>query len=174
MKLKYLKLLGTILAFFFCFPLHFLYSKIPCFITSIISPVNESIWEHMKILFGSIILSGIIQKIIVKLNNLPYKNICISNFICAALSIIIFLILYIPVYIALGEILFITILIMLLTIIIVEIISIYIIKYVQDLKMENLAIILVIATYILFGILTYNPIKVELFKDQVKMSYGIK
>ena len=56
MKLKNLKLLGVILAFLFCFPLHFLYDKVPSFITSIISPVNESIWEHMKILFGSIIL----------------------------------------------------------------------------------------------------------------------
>ena len=40
--------------------------------------------------------------------------------------------------------------------------------------MENLAIIFVIITYILFGILTYNPIKMELFKDPVKMDYGIK
>ena len=174
MKLKNLKLLGVILAFLFCFPLHFLYDKMPCFITSIISPVNESIWEHMKILFGSIILSGVIQKVIVKVSKLPYKNICISNFICAVLSIIIFLILYIPIYITLGEILPLTIFIMLIAIIIVQIISIYIVKYVKDLKMENLAIIFVIITYILFGILTYNPIKIELFKDPVKISYGIK
>lgn len=40
--------------------------------------------------------------------------------------------------------------------------------------MENLAIIFVIITYTLFGILTYNPIKMELFKDSVKISYGIK
>ena len=63
---------------------------------------------------------------------------------------------------------------MLIAIIIVQIISIYIVKYVKDLKMENLAIIFVIITYILFGILTYNPIKIELFKDPVKISYGIK
>ena len=51
MSLKKLKILGVIMAFLLCFPLHFLYDKIPSFITSIISPVNESIWEHMKILF---------------------------------------------------------------------------------------------------------------------------
>lgn len=50
MSLKKLKILGVIMAFLLCFPLHFLYDKIPSFITSIISPVNESIWEHMKIL----------------------------------------------------------------------------------------------------------------------------
>ena len=174
MKLKNIKLLGTILAFLFCFPLHFLYDKVPCFITSIISPVNESIWEHMKILFGSIILSGIIQKVIVKVSKLSYKNICISNFICAVLSIIIFLILYIPIYISLGEIFPLIIFIMLITIIIVQIISIYIIKYIKDLRMENLAIIFVIITYILFAILTYKPIKIELFKDPIRIDYGIK
>ena len=61
MKLKILKIFGIILAFFLCFPLHFLYDKLPCFITSIIAPVNESIWEHMKILFGSIIISGVVK-----------------------------------------------------------------------------------------------------------------
>lgn len=173
MKLSNLKLIGIVLAFLFCFPLHFLYNKIPCFITSIVSPVNESIWEHMKILFGSILLSGVIQKIIVKIKNLSYKNVCISNFIASISSIFIFLILYIPIYFSIGEILPLTIVIMLITIIIAEIISFYVTKYVKDLNMENFAILLVIIIYTLFGILTYNPIKIELFKDPIKMNYGI-
>ena len=65
MTRKKLKILGIVLAFLLCFPLHFVYDKFPSFITSIFAPINESIWEHMKILFGSIIISGVIQKIIV-------------------------------------------------------------------------------------------------------------
>lgn len=174
MKLKNLKILGVILSFIFCFILHSLYNKIPCFLTSIISPVNESIMEHMKILFGSILISGVIQKIIVIKNKLNYKNICISNFITALLSIFIFLIIYMPIYINIGEIFLVTITIMLLTLIICQIISYYIVKNVRDLKSENLAIILVIITYTIFMILTYNPIKIKLFKDPINSTYGIK
>lgn len=174
MKLKKLKLFGSILAFILCFPLHFLYSKYPSIITSIIAPVNESIWEHMKILFGSIILSGVTQKIIVKSKKYDYKNVCISNYIAAISSILIFLLLYIPIYITLGENFVITILVMTITIIISESISYYIIKYKKDLRMENTAIFLVILTYFIFGILTFFPIKVSLFKDPINLIYGIK
>ena len=31
--------------------LHFLYGWLPCAVTALFSPVNESLWEHVKILF---------------------------------------------------------------------------------------------------------------------------
>ena len=173
MKLKYLKLIGVIVAFLLCFPLHFLYDKIPCFLTSVIAPVNESIAEHMKILFGSILISGVIQKIIVKVKHLPYKNICISNVVAAFLSIPIFLVIYLPIYNSFGEYLPLTIFLMLLAIIISQIISIFIINK-KDLKMENLSIVLVIIIYIIFGLLTYFPPQNELFLDPINITYGIK
>lgn len=173
MKLKVLKLIGVIVAFLLCFPLHFLYDKIPCFITSIIAPVNESIAEHMKILFGSILISGVIQKIIVKVKHLRYKNICISNVVAAFLSIPIFLVIYLPIYNSFGEYLPLTIFLMLLAIIISQIISIFIINK-KDLKMENLSIVLVIIIYIIFGLLTYFPPQNELFLDPINITYGIK
>lgn len=173
MSLKKLKILGVIIAFLVAFPLHFLYDKFPCFLTSIIAPVNESIAEHMKILFGSILFSGVIQKIIVKVKNLDYKNICISNVIAALFSIPIFLVIYLPIYYAINENLPLTILIMFIVIVISQIIAYFIIKT-KDLKMENVAILLAIIVYIVFGILTYNPPKTELFKDPLTNTYGLK
>lgn len=173
MKLKYLKLIGVIIAFLLCFLLHFLYDLAPCFITSVIAPVNESIAEHMKILFGSILVSGVIQKIIVKIKHLPYKNICISNVVSAFLSIPIFLVIYLPIYNSIGEYLPLTIFLMLLVIIISQIITIIIINK-KDLKMENLAIILVIIIYIAFAILTYFPPQNELFLDPISLKYGLQ
>lgn len=174
MKLKKLKILGVIIAFLLAFPLHFLYDKFPTFITSIIAPVNESIMEHMKILFGSILFSGVIQKIIVKIKHLPYKNICISNVIAAVSSIPIFLIIYLPVYYSIGENLPLTIFIMFIVIVISQIITYYIVNINKDFKMENLAIVFVIIIYTIFGLLTYFPPKNELFKDPLTNSYGIK
>ena len=98
MNIKKLKIIGIIIAFLLTFPLHFLYDKLPCFLTSIIAPVNESIWEHMKILFGAILISGIIEKIIVKTKKLNINNVFISNFLSALISIPIFLIMFMPVY----------------------------------------------------------------------------
>ena len=172
-KIKNLKIFGTIIAFILCFPLHFLYEKFPNFITSIITPVNESVWEHMKILFGAILISGIIQKIIVKVKKLDIKNVCISNYLAAILSIPIFLIMFLPVYSLIGKNLPITIIIMFISIIIAELISYYIMKR-NDLKLENVAILFTILTYIVFGILTYYPPENKLFIDPLSNTYGIK
>lgn len=174
MSLKKLKILGVIMAFLFCFPLHFLYNKIPSFITSIIAPVNESIWEHMKILFGSILISGVIQKIIVKIKHLNYKNVCISNIIASLSSIPIFLIIYLPIYNLIGENFLITIFLMFITIIISQVITVSVININKDLKMENMAILFAIIIYFVFAYLTYNPAGCELFKDPINNIYGIK
>ena len=174
MKLRNLKLLGVIMAFLLCFLLHFLYDLAPCFITSVIAPVNESIAEHMKILFGGILFSGVIQKIIVKVKHLPYKNVCISNVVASLLSIPIFLVIYMPIYNAIGENLLLTIFLMLLVIIISQIITIFIINIKTDLHMENLAILFVIIIYMVFAVLTYDPPEQSIFMDPITLSYGIK
>ena len=134
MKKRNLKILGTIIAFLLCFPMHFVYDKFPNWLTSIFFSVNESIWEHMKILFGSIIISGVIQKIIIILKKEKINNICFSNFVAAISSIQIFLILFLPVYAIIGENFIVTIIIMFITIAIAEFIS-YIIMNKQDFKM---------------------------------------
>lgn len=170
-KIK-LKIIGLILAFLFCFPLHFLYDKFPCFFTSIFAPVNESIWEHMKIIFGSIILSGIIQKIIVIVKKEKINNICFSTFISAILAIPIYLILFLPFYYLIGHNMIITLILLFITLMIAEYIS-YKITEKKECKLENGTIFFVIITYCIFAILTYYPLKNSLFIDPTTETYGI-
>lgn len=172
MNKKKLKILGVVIAFVLCFPLHFLYDLMPNFITSIFLPVNESIAEHMKILFGSIMISSVIQKIIVIKKDLNIKNICISNFTGAVLSIPIFLLIFVPIYNTIGENMPITIFLMFITIVISQIIS-YIIINSKNLGLENVTIFLVIIVYIIFGLLTYFPPENDLFMDPTNLTYGI-
>lgn len=172
MNKKILKIISTIIAFALCFPLHFLYDKFPNFITSIFSPVNESIWEHMKILFTSILLTGVMQKIYVSAKKLKYNNICLSNFIGALLSIPIFLVMFLPIYHFIGENMPITIIIMFITISISEFIS-YLIMNKPEHKLENDTIFFTIGIYIIFIILTYYPPQLGIFKDPTNNSYGI-
>lgn len=172
MSKKKLKIIGIVIAFLLCFPLHFLYDKFPNFITSVFGPVNESIWEHMKILFGGILLSGIIQKIIVILKKENYNNICFSNFVAGIVSIPIFLVLFLPVYYMIGENMPVTIFIMFVTIVISEVIS-YLVMKKSDLGMEKITIFFVIGVYIIFTFLSYFPPRTEIFMDPKEKTYGI-
>ncbi len=40
--------------------LHFLHSLLPNFFTAIFSPVNESLWEHLKIIFWPLVVSALV------------------------------------------------------------------------------------------------------------------
>ena len=173
MSIRKLKIIGVVVAFFLCFPFHFIYDRFPSFVTSIFAPVNESIWEHMKILFGSIILSGVIQKIIVVSKRLEFNNICFSNFVGAISSIPIFLIIFLPIYYNFGHNLVITIIIMFITIVISEYIA-YKVMMMRNLYQENKTILSVVIVYIIFTILSYFPINNNLFIDPITGILGIK
>ena len=172
MNLKKFKILGIVLSFSLAFPLHFLYDLIPCFLTSIIAPVNESIWEHMKILFGAIIISSLIQKLILDFKKIQCNNFCFASLISGILSIIIFLIIYLPIYYIQGEYLPLTLILMLITFIICQEIKQRIINL-KDLKQEKLTIIYILIIYLIFGILTYYPLHNDLFFCHKNLIYGI-
>lgn len=172
MNLKRLKIIGAIGCFLLAFLTHFLYDWFPNVIFSIFFPVNESIWEHMKMLFTTILLYEFIEYIILKIKNIKVNNFLISSFISAILSIPIYLIMFLPIYYKIGENMIITLIIMLITIIIVEIIH-YKIIIIKNLHLDILAFIFIIITYIIMGILTYYPPETDLFFDPQNEKYGI-
>lgn len=171
MNIKNIKIIGTIIACIFPFLLHSLYDVFPYFITSIFLPINESIWEHMKLLFTSIMISSVIEKLIIKYKNYNINNLYFSNFIAAISSIPIFLIIFLPIYYLFGECFIITIIIMFISIIISELISYKIIKM-HNFRLEEITILLVILVFILFIILTYYPLNIDIFIDNTNKIIG--
>ena len=173
MNLKKSRVIAVIGIFLLCFLSHFLYSWLPNGLFAIIFPVNESIWEHMKMIFTSIILYGIIDYIILLKFNIKNNNFYLNLFVTSLISIPIYLLLYLPIFHKFGENMFINISLMLLVIIITQIISYYILKT-KPCKIANyISIIGIIICYIIFGYLTYHPIKSELFFDTQDEKYGI-
>lgn len=169
-KVKIISIIGT---FLLCFITHYIYSIFPNTLFSIFFPVNESIWEHMKMIFTSILLFGIIEYIFLKKFKINHNNYLFSKFIEAFISIPIYLIIFLPIYYKIGENMIIIFIIMIITFIIVEYIGYKIIKM-NNLKYINyISIILIIISYIIFGYLTYHPIKNHLFLDTSKEKYGI-
>ena len=79
--------INTIITFLLCFLTHFLYEWLPNPVFSIFFPVNESIWEHMKMLYTTILLAGIIEYFILKKFKIPHQNLLLSIAIKALISI---------------------------------------------------------------------------------------
>ena len=160
-------IINSILIILLCSGIHFLYDSIPCFITSIFSPVNESIWEHLKLIFTSCIVYTLVSNIFYK-----DKNIFLIAYLRGMLTIIILLTLYLPSRAIFGEIMPLTLIILFISILISEII---INKYIDKEynKFNIISIFLILLDFIIFGYFTYNPIKTSLFYDTKNDKYGI-
>lgn len=173
MNLKKVKIIAVIGIFLLGFLFHFGYDLIPSTFTAIFFPVNESIWEHMKLLFSMVIFYGIIDYIILQKFKIKYNNFLTSLFVSAITIIPIYLIMFLPIYYKIGKNMIITIGLMLVAVIISQIISYYILKAKDCDKINIISIILIIISYIVFAYLTYNPIKNELFFDTQEEKYGL-
>lgn len=153
-----------IFLFLLSFLWHFMYDWFPSVLTSIFFPVNESIWEHMKIIFYCLFIGSVLEK---KGNNY-YLNILVKPLV----GVLFYLIIFIPLYLIFGESMFISISLMLFTYIIMELLGIKISKQ-EELNIKALPIIIIILISIFFSILTFYPLHNFLFFDSVKLGYGI-
>lgn len=169
-KVKSCSILGIFIISFAC---HFLYDLLPNPIFSIFSPVNESIFEHMKIIFSSILIYSPIEYFIFKSKKIPFNNFLLSNLIMGISGIIIYLIIFIPIYNMIGENMLISISLLLLVYIIVEFIGTFLLRKHKIAFSNIIAILGIIIVYTIFGYLTYFPIQGELFIDPIKNQYGI-
>lgn len=173
MTLKNSRIISTIGIFFLCFLFHFIYEWLPSTLTATFFPVNESIWEHMKLLFSAVIFYSIIDYIILQKFNIKYNNFFTSLFVSALTIIPIYLVMFLPIYYKIGKNMIITIGIMLIAIIISQAINYNILKLKDCDKINVVSLILIILSYIVFAYLTYYPIKNELFFDIMEEKYGI-
>ncbi len=173
MNIKKIKLLAILGIFLISFPCHFIYDLCPNFLTSIFFPVNESIWEHMKIIFTSTILYSLIDYTLLKRNNLPLHNFKYQLFITPIIGLISYLIIYLPIYHFLGEILPLSIILLLIIYILEQIISYYILISNHNQLLNLISIPIIIIIYLLFTYLTYYPPKFYLFYDTLNKTYSL-
>ena len=172
LTLKKIKIINIILFFALSFLWHFIYEWFPNFLISIFFPVNESIWEHMKIIFGVIVFGSLISLILMNKFHIKHNNFYVEIITKAVLGVLFYLIIFIPLYKWLDENMFISISLMLITYIFVEIIGYKILKL-NEMNINILPIILIFLCYILFFLLTYYPPHNFIFFDEIKLIYGI-
>jgi hypothetical protein len=167
---RFIAFFGTVV---FAFVFHFLYQIFPNFLFSIFFPVNESVWEHMKMLYSSIVFYGIIDYFLGKKFDINYKNFIMNVFILSFSSIIIYLALFLPIYYSIGESMFMSIGIMILTFAIIYVMS-YFILSTNEKGLDYIWFSLIVGGYIFFIYLTYFPLHQQLFFDTKDEIYGIK
>ncbi len=171
--MKRLSIIGIFGIFCLCIATHFIYDIFPSTFTAIFFPVNESIWEHMKMIFTTILLYHGLEYLYIYFKKITIPNFSIATFISAILAIPIYLTLFLPLYYHIGEHMTITLSLLLIVIAITQYINYKITTY-KDIPYECIfAITGIIITYIILGYLTYNPPKTHLFFDTEHEKYGI-
>ena len=151
-------LIDTTILFIITSFCHFIYDIMPCFVTSLFFPVNESIFQHLKMLFTAAIIFTIIKYIKTK-----DKNIFINMYLRSMFLIIILLILYLPEYYLFGEIMIVTLIILYISCFLTTYLMTKI-KFKKEYKLFNIIclILLLVDLYISYYF-TYYPIKDDFF-----------
>lgn len=171
--MKKVILINSILTFALCFLTHFLYEWFPNPVFSIFFPINESIWEHMKMIYTTILLYGIVEYFVLKINRFEANNYLLSIFLKSIIAIPIYLVIYLPLYYNFGENMIITISLLFFVILLVNYIG-YKIQESKNIKYQKIiSILFIVIVYIIMGILTYNAPHNELFFDTKEEKYGI-
>lgn len=173
MSLKRLKVIDVFIIFALCFLTHFIYSWFPNTLFSIFFPVNESIWEHMKMLFSAIIIFSVVDFILLKVFEIEYRNFITSVFLSAVLSIIIFLAIYLPLYYFIGENMVLNLTVLFVSIVFSQAVSYFVLESKDYGLLNYVSLIGIIFSYIVFGILTYYPPTEDLFYDPMDEKFGI-
>ncbi len=166
-------LLNAVLTFALCFLTHFLYDWLPNPVFSIFFPVNESIWEHMKMLFTTILLYGIVEYFLMKKWHINNNNFLLAVFLKALFSIPIYLAVFLPVFYNFGEHMIVTFIILFLVILLVNYLGSLILKLKPINYQKEVSIVFIIVVYIIMGILTYKTPRQDLFFDPKEEKYGI-
>ena len=171
--MRKIKIIGVFVIFLLSFLSHFMYELFPNVLFSLIFPVNESIWEHMKLLVTPVLIFTLIEYIIYKKTGINNNNFMLSYSISMLIGIIIYLILYLPIHYIFGHSSIFAIILLFIVFIIIEIISYYIMSY-KEIRYSNIiGVIIILLMYIIFGYLTYYPLENDLFYDTSKNIYGI-
>ena len=168
-----IKVFDVFFSFILCFFIHNLYSKYPCFITSIFSPVNESIIEHMKLFITSLSIITIFDYLILKYKKIDFNNLFLNLFLTIIFSISFYLLIFIPIYNLYNENFAFIIVLLFITLLLSQILSYFIYNFKQLRCINFISFFLIILIYIIFTYLSYNPIYNYLFYDILNNKYGI-
>lgn len=172
--MKKIKIIGIFVIFIISFISHYVYDLIPNFFTSILFPVNESIWEHMKLIATPLLIFAIFEYFYYKKKEIKCNNFLLSYSIGIILGIITYLIIYLPIDALIGHNIIISISLLFLIFVFIQYIVYKLMCYRPISNNKIIGILLVILIYVVFYYFTYYPSKNPIFYDKHNECYGIE
>ena len=165
---KYI-LISSIIIYALNFLAHFVFGILPLDIIAVFFPTNESIFQHMKMIFSCFFIFYLILFIVRRKFN--FENVFLTNLAASVSTICIFLIIYLPVYFRFGENMIFTFILLFIAIFLGQLISSIFLERKEYKYMDIISVILIAIIFIIFGYLTYNPIENFLFWDPQSETY---
>ena len=141
-------------------------------IVAIYSAVNESTWEHLKLVFYPMTIMAIIGTFVIKKQKNNYWAGQAIGILTAMTFITVFFYTYTGIIGKNFAILDIASFIV--AILLGEYVTYKIITSEKKYDMEKISIVLIIALFLSFLVYTYNTPKIQYFKDPINGSYGVK
>lgn len=168
-----INIVAAIFIFLIGFIIHGIFEWIPFNLLAVFVPINESIFEHIKMIFTSYMVYIIVKKVIYNKINITESNYLFKELLTTIFEIILFLSIFLPLFYTHNENIMITLLVYFITIVISMIFN-YFITFKNNYRFLNiLSFIVIIAIYILFGYLTFKPPINDFFLDSTNNSYGL-
>ena len=171
MKKKKYIIIATILLFLLNFPAHFVFELIPSDIMAVFFPVNESFFQHIKMIYTTYFIFYFIIFIFRK--RLEVKNVFTSNLVSSLSGIIFFTIIYLPIYYRFGEHMIVTFILLFISILVSQWLSSLILTKKDYKVLEILSLVILSIIFIINGYLTFHPLKTSSFYDSVNETYDI-
>ena len=166
-------IISSLIIFILSFLFHSVYDIFPSTLTSLFFPVNESIWEHNKMVFISYIVYMLILFIYYKKDK---KNILFYTLISFLICVIFLTTTYSYIYLILmnkKHSVLITLIVYLISIVISQMFSLKILDKKYNIKKEKVSLICIGVIFFIFIYFTYVPLNIPLMYDYTKNKYGI-
>jgi len=174
-KIKTWKIISIFVIFGLSALLHFIYQWFPSFFTSLLFPVNESIWEHNKIIIGSFLIWSVFEKLTLKKHH--ELNTCTSGFISAIICCLLVMLIFSPIYFYIlktNDNTLVTLIVYFICIVLSVLLNYKLLLRKYNPEMEKKVILLWLLVIAINAILTYYPPKLPIFYDYNTNTYGIK
>ena len=161
-KFKFI-FISSVILFIIMSLIHFVYDFLKLDIIAIYFPVNESIFQHMKMIFTAFFIFYL--GIYLTRKKFGFNNTFLTNLISVLTCIIFFLIIYLPIYYTLGDNMIFTFILLFISIMLGQFISYNTLLNKKRSSLNIMAICFIVIMFIVFGYFTFNPIHNDLFWD---------
>jgi len=170
---KKIKFISAIIWSILTFISHFMYDWFPNNVIASFFPINESVWEHMKLFVTPAIITFTFEMIYMKIKRICIQNNYLSLLIEIMSSTGAFLTIFLPYYYNFKHNLFITLIMMFIAIGISKYLGYIVVSEKNELIPNIVSIPIILIIVIVNIIFTFNPLNNGLFIDLTKNSNNI-